>query len=312
MLRKSGASIDYNVCTALTHARAHMPILVRSIWCPDSHPWDYSPTGGGLALPFPNGPPAAAAFEGPAHGGFPIAVTHGEHFKLWEVGNVANQCLSYLSSSGYPNNCESLVAGGRASGDVLANLTGHPQPTCGEPTNSNPTAGAANQTLRLRVDQAHSRLSLMYMLAPSPDWFTGLESVELCVDGTWAPQTIATQPYDAGIDSVATFTHVDTGPRSLAADPWNQGCCQDETVPPVVVHSIASAYGGAKDTPFSSGKGTVRPVAVFSISFATAPACAPTCTVVRCSLARPGFPLAPSMCPCYRLSLCPNASVSSG
>ena len=39
------------------------------------------------------------------------------------------------------------------------------------------------------------------MLAPSPDWFTGIKAVEMCMDGYWATtMTVTGVPYDAGVD----------------------------------------------------------------------------------------------------------------
>ena len=68
------------------------------------------------------------------------------------------------------------VADGSAAGYVV----GNPRPACGVPNAPSP---AQPQTITLPVDAAHSRLSVLFMLAPSPDWFTGVQSLEMCVDG---------------------------------------------------------------------------------------------------------------------------------
>uniref|UniRef100_A0A8C4XD27 Spondin domain-containing protein n=1 Tax=Erpetoichthys calabaricus TaxID=27687 RepID=A0A8C4XD27_ERPCA len=44
-------------------------------------------------------------------------------------------------------------------------------------------------------------------LIPSPDWFTGVDSLDLCDGGHWKPRvTLELRPYDAGTDSGFTFS----------------------------------------------------------------------------------------------------------
>ena len=58
----------------------------------------------------------------------------------------------------------------------------------------NAPSPAAPQTITLPVDAAHSMLSVLFMLAPSPAWFTGVESLDLCVDGYWRSRSLSAQP----------------------------------------------------------------------------------------------------------------------
>lgn len=54
------------------------------------------------------------------------------------------------------------------------------------------------------------------MIAPSPDWFTGVADVRLLEDGIWvAEKTVTLEAWDAGTDGGATFTapDADTVPR---------------------------------------------------------------------------------------------------
>ena len=47
----------------------------------------------------------------------------------------------------------------------------------------------------------------MSRMIPSPDWFIGVNSLDLCKDGQWADKmTIDLDPYDAGTDRGFTFT----------------------------------------------------------------------------------------------------------
>lgn len=51
------------------------------------------------------------------------------------------------------------------------------------------------------------QLSLMVKMIPSPDWFVGVGSLNLCEGNHWKQDvTIDLQPYDAGTDSGFTFS----------------------------------------------------------------------------------------------------------
>ncbi|XP_026748983.2 uncharacterized protein LOC113509769 [Galleria mellonella] len=57
------------------------------------------------------------------------------------------------------------------------------------------------------VDGGHSFVSLICRIIPSPDWFIGVDSVDMCVDSTWIEQiTLDLHPLDAGAASGLTFT----------------------------------------------------------------------------------------------------------
>ena len=63
----------------------------------------------------------------------------------------------------------------------------------------------------IRLDAAHPRLSVVTMIAPSPDWFVALENENLLgADGQWVAQrTVPALSYDAGTDSGPSFTAAD-------------------------------------------------------------------------------------------------------
>lgn len=47
----------------------------------------------------------------------------------------------------------------------------------------------------------------MVKMIPSPDWFVGVDSLNLCKGSQWKQEvTIDLQPYDAGTDSGFTFS----------------------------------------------------------------------------------------------------------
>ena len=57
------------------------------------------------------------------------------------------------------------------------------------------------------VDDKRFLLSTLSMIAPSPDWFVGVDSVPLCVNDTFiANATYNLYPLDSGSDSGSTYT----------------------------------------------------------------------------------------------------------
>ena len=234
----------------------NVTVTFTSTWCALTQPYDFSPAAG-ISVDFPDGPPAATAYSGAAHQGFPLAVTHSSAYSLWGggVGAPASDCLRNISTAGFATECIPGVAAAVADGSAAGYVVGDPQPACGVPNAPSP---AAPQTITLPVDAAHSMLSVLFMLAPSPDWFTGVQSLDLCVDGYWRSRSLSTQPYDSGVDSATTFVHVDSDPAT--------GCCQDPTAGGVI-----SMISGGTDTPFTSnvqdhtGLEIVNPVASFDI-----------------------------------------------
>lgn len=79
--------------------------------------------------------------------------------------------------------------------------------------------GAGRTEAEFFVDGNHSRVSVMVRMIPSPDWFIGVDSFDLCVDGNWLDSiTIEVDPLDAGTDNGFTFTAPNwpTAPQGIA------------------------------------------------------------------------------------------------
>lgn len=67
--------------------------------------------------------------------------------------------------------------------------------------------GVGSTETILYSDGKHTLVSLISKIVPSPDWFVGLDSFELCVNGHWINNaSIHAGPFDAGTDDGFTFT----------------------------------------------------------------------------------------------------------
>jgi len=76
-----------------------------------------------------------------------------------------------------------------------------------------PSPGSA--TLELTVTEAHPVATVVSMLAPSPDWFVGVDGLDLRDGDGWADRlTVDLVAYDAGTDDGASYTAANA-PRAL-------------------------------------------------------------------------------------------------
>jgi len=67
------------------------------------------------------------------------------------------------------------------------------------------SSGSAEVNFQLNTK--HPQLTLLTMIAPSPDWFSGVSAINLCENGTWVSnKTIDLKVYDAGTDNGETHT----------------------------------------------------------------------------------------------------------
>ncbi|MDK2595771.1 spondin domain-containing protein [Pseudoalteromonas obscura] len=66
-------------------------------------------------------------------------------------------------------------------------------------------------SMTFEASQSFPYLSVVSMVAPSPDWFIGIDSLLLFNDNQWVDeQTIQLKVYDAGSDSGTTFSAADS------------------------------------------------------------------------------------------------------
>lgn len=125
-------------------------------------------------------------------------VAHDESFTFWKNGETANPGIQEIAEAG---SGEAFMAEVAACGDSCGMGEGFP---------CEPMAGDCEMAGLVKVTSGYPYISTATMLAPSPDWFTGLSSLGLCVDGEWM-ESYETEvfPYDGGTDSGVTFLSED-------------------------------------------------------------------------------------------------------
>jgi len=138
-----------------------------------------------------------------------IGAAHAAPDLLWREGGSATRGIEVMAETGKTGDLSSEVEQAIQSGDALAVVSGG---------GVNPSPGAASATFA--VSPEHPLLTLVTMIAPSPDWFVGVNSVDLIDGGKWRDRVeLDLFAYDGGTDSGGTFDadDVETYPRGAIA-----------------------------------------------------------------------------------------------
>jgi hypothetical protein len=134
-----------------------------------------------------------------------IGGTHDERVRFWEEGGLASEGIKRMAEIGAQAPLDEEVLSAVAAGTAQHLLAGRQQP-------ANPGA----TRLEFEVGRDHPLVTLVTMVAPSPDWFVGVSGLPLFENGDWVREKeVALVPWDAGTDSGATFLAADrpTRPR---------------------------------------------------------------------------------------------------
>ncbi len=165
------------ISTSLTHAEEYSATYELSFnanWSSSTHPSD-----------FPNG----------AHFSGLIGNTHISAGIIWQHDQLASDGIEQMAETGgrsiLTNEINSIVSHGHAEHLILG-----------------PGATASDTVeVQFEISESHPLLSMVTMIAPSPDWFLGISGVNLLSQGEWRKElTIDLYPYDAGTDNGTTFT----------------------------------------------------------------------------------------------------------
>jgi len=147
----------------------------------------------------PNEFPASAHFSGL------IGMTHNGNTMLFKNGEVASDGIKNMAETGSKNPLEAEIQ------NFISDGTGNTL-ISGGGINSSP----GEVSLDFDVLISHTLVSVVSMLAPSPDWFIAVGNINLIENAEWVTsKTITVDIYDSGTDDGTTFTSPDepTDPR---------------------------------------------------------------------------------------------------
>lgn len=163
---------------------AHYVVVFDATWSASSQPVDF---------------PDTAHFSGLVGG------THGPAVRFWTAGALATEGIRRMAERGSKSPLDQEVNDAIAAGTAEFLLSG-----------PNLASSPLSTSMELDISQTFPLVTLVSMIAPSPDWFVGVDSLPLFHDGQWVDELrVDLHGYDAGTDSGTTYTSADraTAPR---------------------------------------------------------------------------------------------------
>lgn len=171
-------------------------LTFEAVWSAESHP-----------LNFPGNP----------HFSGLIGAVHNEQVRFWEPGQIASNGIQQVAETGGKSTFGDEISAAIRDGLALATIDG---------------AGIAlspgETSIEFEVNSKYPQISIVSMLAPSPDWFVGLHNFSLFKNGEFIQsETVELVLYDSGSDSGVNYTsaNTETNPLSpiqtLTSDPVN-------------------------------------------------------------------------------------------
>jgi spondin N len=143
---------------------------------------------------FPHEYPDTSLIHHPHFSGL-IGTAHNAQYHLFAVGQMPTPGLERLSEECKHAPLDAEIKAAIAAGNALALSESEPLKDFSQKAST-----------EVKVDGTHPMVSLVAMIAPSPDWFAGVSDVELMENGTWvASKTVDVMPWDSGGDDGATY-----------------------------------------------------------------------------------------------------------
>ena len=167
---------------------ARYRVTFSATWSAETHPTN-----------FPNNP----------HFSGLVGATHLGDVRLWQRGEIASDGIELMAETGGKSELlheiEHLIEDGEAYGEL-----------------SGGGLSTSPSMVRLEFDavSTHPYVTLVSMLAPSPDWFVGVSALPLMKDGAWRERVeVDLRLYDAGTDDGEVFNPDDGDDDTDPAEP---------------------------------------------------------------------------------------------
>lgn len=157
-------------------------------WSEGNHPIDYE------------------GVSGSAHWSPPVILAHSKFVNLWSTGDMASPGIENVAETGSTSTLQDEIEVLQTKGLAGKMVIGTSQFNARDPLQIFET---------ITLSPSNPYLSTISMMAPSPDWFSGLES--FCPRGPggfWFQSfEVATYPFDAGTERGVTYI-IDNDPES--------------------------------------------------------------------------------------------------
>ena len=140
---------------------------------------------------------SAATHAAPANPHFSplIGGTHNQGVDFWSPGGLASEAIKEMAQAGRPGLLRAEVQAAQTMGTAGEVIEGQEIPSPGMDQDT------------FTATTTHPLATVVTMVAPSPDWFVGVDALPLQVNGQWIEgRVVELFPWDAGTDSGTDFT----------------------------------------------------------------------------------------------------------
>ena len=159
------------LCQPRPAASVEYDVVFEATWSAETHPGAYLPAAHFCPL---------------------IGAVHNDSVTFWEVGGIATPGIESMAETGATSTLAAEYAA--AGSNVIDTIVGS--------TITSPRSSPTTFT----IEETHPLVTLVTMIAPSPDWFVGVDSLSLRDGNAWIGQTaVELFAYDAGTDSGIAF-----------------------------------------------------------------------------------------------------------
>jgi len=153
-------------------------VTFNALWSEEIHPDDFPPN--------------------PHFSGL-IGASHNDKVYFWRLGELASPGIKNMAEIGSKSPLNEEIGFSVLNRNALDIISG---------SGINPSPGSTSGTFK--VSENFPLVSLVTMIAPSPDWFVGVDSLSLYGNDSFVDEkTIVLYAYDAGTDSGANYTSPD-------------------------------------------------------------------------------------------------------
>jgi hypothetical protein len=160
-----------------------------------------------------------------------IGVTHGTSMNVWRDEQLASEGIKSMAETGSKSDLADEISMIISMGFAGVKISG-----------GGIEISPGFVSVTFDVSEDYPVVSVVSMIAPSPDWFVGVSGLSLLSKGAWQEEVVVDlYPYDAGTDSGTTYTSANS-----------------VTDPPEVISQITGA-------PFTNGA-TVQKLGTFTFT----------------------------------------------
>jgi len=183
---------------------AEYEVTFESTWSAATHPYN-----------FPTNP----------HFSGLIGATHDSSVSFWAEGEFASAGIKNVAEKGSKNPLDNEIDAALDAHTAFNKLSG-----------GGIGVSPGSVSLTFQVSNEYPLVTLVSMIAPSPDWFVGVSGLSLYENGEWVSEKVVDlYLYDAGTDSGTDFTSRDV-----------------VTTPPVVIARIDESVLPGSSVPYGT------------------------------------------------------------